>query len=114
MASRKASAPAASNPAHVAVYEHSFEVTWPGARAEPADIVSVNVFLQPYVYVYTTVTPPDGVAVPVIPHSPWLHGPMEPISMQSAGLSPLYCNHARRLLGRMGRSGPGCSVVSPR
>ena len=112
MASRKASAPAASNPAHVAVYEHSFEVTWPGARADPADIVSVNVFLQPYVYVYTTVTP-SPAGVPVIPHSPWLHGPMEPISMQSAGLSPLYCNHAQQLSGRTGRGGP-CSVVSPR
>jgi hypothetical protein len=74
----------------VAVYEHLFDVTWPGAAAEPGVIVSVKVFLQPYGYVYVTSTPPPAVRTPAMPHSPWLHGPMEPISMQSAGLSPLY------------------------
>jgi hypothetical protein len=33
----------------MAVYEHSFDVTWPGVAAEPGVIASVNVFLQPYV-----------------------------------------------------------------
>lgn len=37
--------------AHVAVYEHSLDVTWPGAGSLPEVIVRVNVFLHPYVYV---------------------------------------------------------------
>ena len=78
------------SPAQVAVYEHSFDVTWPGVAAEPGVIVSVNVFRQPYTYVYVTTTPPPAVWTPAMPHSPWLHGPMEPTSMQSAGLSFLY------------------------
>ena len=40
---------AGPSPAQVAVYEHSLEVTWPGAVSSPWVIVSVNVFLQPYV-----------------------------------------------------------------
>ena len=36
-------------PAHDAVYEHSLDVTWPGAEAFPGVMVSVKVFLHPYV-----------------------------------------------------------------